>query len=65
MNNRSQTNSRGVNPRGYTKQVIIEKPTITRKVDGEDVILPNPRFGTKRVIAHLPTPSTGVFKPKK
>jgi len=52
MNNRKETNKRGKNPRQFTKQVIIESEKITKTIDGEDVIIPNPRFGTKRVLVH-------------
>jgi len=52
MNNRKQTNKRGKNPRNLSKQVIIESETIKRTVEGEEVILPNPRFGTKKVLFH-------------
>jgi len=53
MNNRKQTNKRGKNPRSITIQKIVEPSTIFRKVDGELVEIPNPRFGTKNSIAHL------------
>lgn len=59
MNNRKLKNSRGVNPRGSYTQVIVEKPTIVREINGEEpdsgkrqVTIPNPRFPGTRVINH-------------
>lgn len=52
MNNRKQTNKRGKNPRQKFTQVIIESETIKKDVNGVEIILPNPRFGTKKTVIH-------------
>lgn len=56
MNQRKRTNSRGKTPRTHYRQVIIEKPTIKRVVNEEEVTLPNPRYPGKRTIVHAILP---------
>ena len=53
MNNRKQTNKRGVNPRRLKTQIIVEKPKLTILKDGQGLVIDNPRYPNTRIIHHL------------